>query len=54
MLSNFAFNSTLRRYIEADVVSSVFCGSDEVGGCRLTVSKPMLKAPMLSALESVI
>jgi len=27
---------------------------DEVGRCRLTVSKSMLKAPMLSALEARI
>jgi len=26
----------------------------EVGRCRLTVSKPMLKAPMVSALEATI
>jgi hypothetical protein len=27
---------------------------DEVGRCRLTVSKPVLKAPMVSALEAII
>jgi hypothetical protein len=27
---------------------------DEVGRCRLTVSKPVLKAPMVSTLESMI
>jgi len=26
----------------------------KVGRCRLTVSKPVLKAPMLSALETII
>jgi len=26
----------------------------EVGRCRLTVSKPVLKAPMVSALETII
>ena len=27
---------------------------DEVGWCRLTVSKPVLKAPMVSALQTPI
>jgi len=30
------------------------CGNYMVGWCRLTVSKPVLKAPMVSALESII
>jgi hypothetical protein len=29
-------------------------GINLVGQCRLTVSKPMLRAPMVSALEYVI
>jgi len=29
-------------------------GIDEVGRCRLTVSKPALESPMVSALETII
>jgi hypothetical protein len=29
-------------------------GADMVGRCRLTVSKPVLQAPMVSALETLI
>ena len=29
-------------------------GALEVGRCRLTVSKPVLKAPMVSALDTII
>jgi len=48
--SNFAFNVNLRRYNLfrrcAPLITRV------VGRCRLPVSKPVLKAPMLSALET--
>jgi len=44
-----------------DVTTSAFVGSaahtftiTPVGRCRLTVSKPVLKPPMVSALESII
>ena len=29
-------------------------GGGKVGRCRLTVTKPVLKAPMVSALETII
>jgi len=61
-LSSFAFNFNLHRYIKGD--GKFFFTQDdtkrwqqdnyEVGRCRLTVSKPVLKAPMVSALETRI
>ena len=68
-LSNFAFNFNVRRYIEEGHVPDVAPALDKggcmdgnqsslaqltVGRCRLTVSKPVLKAPMVSALETKI
>jgi len=49
-LSNFAFNFNLRRY--SKVLLSE-CDS-LVGRCRLTVSNPVLKEPMVSVLETII
>jgi hypothetical protein len=61
MLSSFAFKINLRRYIKAagNVNAAQFpCAmsalDDVVGRCRLTVSNPVLKAPMVSALETTI
>jgi len=55
LVSRFAFNFKLRRYSEGDyevtVPTSASYGRSEVGQCRLTVSKPVLKAPMVSVLE---
>jgi len=48
LLSNLAFNFNLRRYIMG-VGFAI-----EVGRCRLTVSKPVFKATMPSALETII
>ena len=48
-LSSFAFNLNLRRYMKGDADLH-----DEVGRCRLTASKPALKARLVSALESII
>jgi len=53
-LSNFAFKFNLRRYIQAEGKALRKAEEDKVGRCRLTVSKTMLKAPMISALETVI
>jgi hypothetical protein len=57
LVSNFAFNFNLRRYsmigrpsLENAEVHAVI----EVERCRVAVSKPVLKAPMASALETVI
>ena len=33
---------------------TVLCDPAEVGRCRLTVSKPVFKAPMVCALETII
>jgi hypothetical protein len=48
-LSNVAFKFNSRRYME---------GTDhaehQVGRCRVPVSKPVLKAPMVSALKTKI
>jgi len=50
LLSTAAFKFNLRRYMkEVDVVRAAM-----VGRCRLTVSKPMLKARLVSALENKI
>ena len=46
LLSIFAFNFNLRRYTK-EVIT-------KVGRCRLTVTKPVLKAPMVSALDTKI
>jgi len=59
-LSNFAFNFNLRRYTvvcidevhERSIENELLITT--VGRCRLTVSKPMLIAPMVSALETII
>ena len=64
LLSTSAFKFSLRRYIE----ESKFLGGDlehthlvkgldfallnKVGWCRLTASKPVLKVPMISELET--
>jgi len=62
-LSNFAFNFNLRRYTVVKLVDEraafdlAFFDINMpimVGRCRLTVSKPVLKAPMVSALETII
>ena len=39
---------------ETHVIDPDDSDSDEVGRCRLTVSKPVLKAPMVSVLEATI
>jgi len=55
-LSNFALNFNLRRFSKA-VLFKKFAGIDAVdlvGRCRFTVSNPVLKAPMVSALETII
>ena len=64
-LSNFAFNYNLRRYIQGglneDLVDLLVelekyerygGGKTKVGRCRLTVSKPELKARLVSVLEN--
>jgi hypothetical protein len=55
VLSIFTFNFNLRRYkvgagelVEAAINTK---DSSKVGRCNLRVSKPVLKAPMVSALE---
>ena len=65
-LSNSAFNFNLRRYNSGaywawkgggdQLWENYWNNSDRtmVGRCRLTVSKPVLKAPMVSALEATI
>ena len=35
-------------------VFTLISGGDLVGRCRLTVSKPVIKAPMVTALEATI
>jgi hypothetical protein len=63
-LSHFAFNFKLRRYnLELvltaprldtmwDMLQRDPYAGPEVGLCRLTVSKPALKAPMVSAISA--
>ena len=56
-LSNFAFKFNLRRYVmhhyDAAIAALSTSGLDiSVGRCRLTVSKPELKARLVSALET--
>jgi hypothetical protein len=63
-LSNFAFNFNLRRYISdrfdvpliypGDLLRQAAFENPTVGRCRLTVSKSVLKAPMVSALETEV
>jgi len=55
-LSNFAFNFNLRCYNKGQLCGGdvAFWGESLVGRCRLTVSKPMLKALIVSALETRI
>jgi hypothetical protein len=50
LLSSFAFNFNLRRYITVGQVLNEALG-DKVGRCRLTVSNPVLKARLVSPLE---
>ena len=60
LLSNLAFKLDLRRYSEAARIlapGGTFVMTDnnpKVGRCILTVSKPVLKAPMVSAPETRI
>ena len=65
-LSNFAFNFNLRRYNKAhthkehtprEPSQTAQTFSDQVqtvGQCKLTVSKPVVKAQMASALKATI
>ena len=48
-LSTFGFNISLRRCNEGEEESS-----SEVRRCRMTASKPVSKAPIVSVLESGI
>ena len=57
--SSFAFKFYLRRFTMAALAAedSAVCDAAAeflVRRCRLTVSKPVLKAPMVSALEATI
>jgi hypothetical protein len=64
MISIFAFNFKLRRYIQVKLkkrgsdkkyvarVLAIGVECDLVGRCRLTVSKPELEARLVSALET--
>jgi hypothetical protein len=59
--SKNAFKFNLRRYVEAEDGVADLPGYDfvcqsltVVGRCRLTLPKAVLKAPMVSALETVI
>jgi len=58
-LSNFAFNFYLRRYITEPgsvalprAAGAAGAALIMAGRCRLTVSKPVLKARLVSALET--
>jgi hypothetical protein len=56
-LSNFAFKLNLRRYnkgFAAAAAREAAAGGSAVGRCSLMVSIPLLKAPMASALETII
>ena len=61
-LSIFAFNFNLRRYTKEKALvvaearwSLAMAGVNvKVGRCRLTASKPVLKVPTVSALETLI
>jgi len=46
LLSSITFKFNLRRYNKEALAT--------VGRCRLTVSKPVLKAPTVSALEAIM
>jgi hypothetical protein len=48
-LSSIAFKFNLRRYVEGKACNALLL---KVGRCRLPVSKPVLKAPLVSALET--
>jgi len=52
LLSSFAFNFNLRLYILNLQSAAGLTALDLVGRCRLTVSNPVLKAPVVSALET--
>jgi len=62
LLSSFAFNFNLRRYVEGGGiknatevgVTAIAAVAGVVGWCRWTVSNPALKAPMISVLETII
>jgi len=66
LLSSFAIKFNLRRYTEiaitvtlngvtVDTVTAKLVADDRVvGRCRLTVSKPVLTAPIVSVLEARI
>jgi hypothetical protein len=54
MLSSFAFKFNLHPYVEARFAVDSTDGYGAAGGCRLTVSKPVLKAPTVPALEATI
>ena len=47
-LSNFAFNFNLRRYTVAHIVLPTYALEHKVRRCSLTVSKPELKARLVS------
>jgi len=51
LLSIFAFNFNLARYSTGAGLEQLL---RQVGWCRLTVSNPALKAPMVSALETIM
>ena len=60
-LSSVAFNFNLRHYTAENALASAGFGEQSqprqravVGRYRLTVSKPVFKAPMVSALEATI
>jgi hypothetical protein len=44
----------LLRYTKDEFELAKIIGVIEVGRCRLTVSEPVLKAPLVSALEATI
>jgi hypothetical protein len=55
LLSTHVFKFNLRRYILAPLLHqpvNVLEIGVRVGRCRMTVSKPGLKAPVVSALET--
>ena len=54
LLSNLGFNFNLRRYTMGSAMGGADLSGVGVGRCRLTASKPVLKAPLLSALEAEI
>jgi len=41
-------------FFDINITASAGCGLSKEGRCRLTVSKSVLKAPMISALEATI